>query len=147
MGTWTIYSWGDRVLIPAVNRTAAGFYLEADPIGDVGKTEVDKLGSELAARMRTGNPSVATPTRAEYSTPAIVRHVKARSWSAFERRCKAWSIDHTERGYLLRREVGRSSERGLYPEPTPLATWPAETDIAIVAHDVALLIVRALKSE
>jgi len=92
-----IYLYKNRLYVPRLARTDAGFYLEQEPVSSVEPAPAE-LRVLLESRIREGNPVTAAPMRKEYpSLPRVVRAAGARTARAFEREARLWAVELTSR--------------------------------------------------
>ena len=106
-----VYKYRERLYVPELAVTDAGFYWEHGPVTDLASDAV-ALQPILEESLAKGNPMVKTPARDEYPrVPHVVRAAGARSVSAFEREATLWAIEAAEKELILLK-LARDSKRG-----------------------------------
>lgn len=60
-----LYVRHERLILPTVAETEAGFYVDMEPIDVFEIHEVEKWRQEIYMRLVNGNPLVPTPERSE----------------------------------------------------------------------------------
>lgn len=136
---WHVYVRRGTVYAPTVARTAAGYFLDVDPV-DVAPTSDPRSVEEAVRRMvARGNPSVPTPSRAAFPRPVVLKYAKVSSWSAFERGTRVWDI--SQRGDQFSIVPNRDGpDGGWVPDPASAEVLSAGTSVDDVARRVAVLV-------
>jgi hypothetical protein len=106
-----------RFLVPIVARTTAGYFLDIEPVAVAQRELPDDLVSALDSALRLGNPSVATPTRASFPEPVVLKPAEVKSWATFEKRSICWTINLENDEYSLS-ATGRAAGGGWADEPS-----------------------------
>lgn len=87
--------------VPTMGKTEAGYWLGVEPV-DVLKVEtVAALQTSLLAALRRGNPIVPTPTRRKFPPDVMRRYCGMKSFSAFDRTARCWSIARDGNEYCV----------------------------------------------
>ena len=95
---WHIYFRKGTVFIPTVAKTDAGFFMDIDPVAVVEGVNHQTVAEAIKAVISKGNPTVATPTRATFPKPVILKYANVKSWATFEKGAFCWTIkkkDHS----------------------------------------------------
>src|ERR1035438_7530593 len=87
--------------VPTMAKTEAGYWLGAEPVEVQTVGSVSSLQKLLLAAIARGNPSVPTPTRANFPRPIMERYCGMKSLSAFERTAASWSVSKDESGFRI----------------------------------------------
>jgi hypothetical protein len=141
---WHFYLLKNTAYIPAVAQTEAGFYLDIDPVTVVAATDFQVLKNAIAKTISESNPVIATPSRAEFSKPVVLRYSKVKSWAAFERGAMQWTIIEKDGIYQIK--PGRKSpDQGWEDDPAREETLPITTSLDEIAQRVASLMQLALR--
>jgi len=80
-------------------RTEAGFYLAIEPISVIDPHDRQSIRSALLEVIQKGNPTVPTPSRANYPPDPLLKHANVKTASAFERSSRRWKIAQYATGY------------------------------------------------
>ena len=128
---WHLYVGRDRVLIPTVARTTAGFFLDVEPVASIPITDEPALRAALTTTLAAGNPEVPTPTRQSFPTPVVYPYAGVKSWPAFEKRFLCITLsrcdDHFEIQLTSRDSRGRWNDTPTQVERVPLDAAISET--------------------
>lgn len=135
---WTVYVRGDRVIVPTTGKTEAGYYLDIEPVQVASLADNQAVAHALGETMRRGNPIVPTPLRKNFPIPAVLRPAGVRSWSAFMKKARAWSIEQCDGSYTL---VPQNSEgHGWVADPKKVICLPHRGSLDEVAAAAATYI-------
>ena len=114
---WNVYLRYGVAYVPTVAQTDAGFFLDVDPVAVVSATDTEALQHAIKQAIGRGNPKVATPTRAAFPKPVLLKYAKVKSWSAFEKGCLNWTIVEEDGVYQVK--PGRKwPDRGWEDDPS-----------------------------
>src|SRR5262249_13007337 len=114
---WHIYVRRGIAYIPTTAQTEAGFFLDVEPGAVVAAAKSDLLQKAVTDAIRRGNPTVATPTRAAFPKPVVLRYADAKTWANFERDAQSWSIVEKDGVYVIMRGRRRADGRGWEDDP------------------------------
>ncbi|PYR27202.1 MAG: hypothetical protein DMF98_06605 [Acidobacteria bacterium] len=121
-----IYLYKNRLYVPRLARTDAGFYLEQEPVSSVEPAPAE-LRVLLESRIREGNPVTAAPMRKEYpSLPRVVRAAGARTARAFEREARLWAVELTSNRMKL--EALERHPDGGWVQPQRAQEFPSTSE-------------------
>jgi hypothetical protein len=137
--TWQIYLRKGLVYVPTVAQTEAGFYLGVEPVDVVPVANTEALQRAIWRAINTGNPKVATPTRANFPEPVLLRHADVKSWPAFERNALFWSVAEKDGSYEICRGRKRA-DRGWEDDPAQTQKIPSGLGLHEISHRIASLI-------
>jgi len=73
---WNIYLRKGMAFAPTVAQTEAGYYLNINPVEVIPAIDADGLRHAVEQVIGRGNPSVPTPTRADFPKPVILDYAK-----------------------------------------------------------------------
>jgi hypothetical protein len=127
------------VYVPTVAQTEAGFYLDIDPVEVVPAADTESLQRTIRKALSSGNPIVATPTRATFPKPVVVKYAKVKSWSTFEKGTLVWTIVENSGNYQIEPKR-KAPDRGWEDDPTKIESLPSGTTPDGVAQRVVALI-------
>jgi hypothetical protein len=99
LGFWALFIRKTQVLIPTMARTEAGFYLAIEPVSVIDPHDRQSIRSALLDVIRRGNPTVPTPSRANYPPDPLLKHANVKTASALERSSRRWKITKYATGY------------------------------------------------
>jgi hypothetical protein len=141
---WNVYLRYGVAYVPTVAQTDAGFFLDVDPVAVVSATDTEALQHAIKQAIGRGNPKVATPTRAAFPKPVLLKYAKVKSWSAFEKGCLNWTIVEEDGVYQVK--PGRKRpDRGWEDDPKRSKALLPGTSIDGVAQRVTSSVQAALK--
>lgn len=104
---WQLYTRGDKVYLPTSAKTAAGFFLDDDPVEVVDLADKAGLRDAICRVVSKGNPEVPTPLDPDVHEPAVLKHAGLRTWSAFARRAELWTIKERDGNFEIIRMLKR----------------------------------------
>jgi hypothetical protein len=137
--TWQIYLRKGLVYVPTVAQTEAGFYLGIEPVDVVPVADTEALQRAIWRAINAGNPKIATPTRAYFPEPVLLRYANVKSWPVFERSALFWSVAKKNGSYEISRGRKRS-DRGWEDYPAQIQTMPPGSGLHEISHRIASLI-------
>jgi hypothetical protein len=142
-GHWTLILFKGQALVPTMARTAAGFYIGIEPVETVDARNRTAVEQALMRAIGRGNPSVPTPSRTDFPKNPLLKYVKLKSDSSFDKLSRSWKLSKHDGAYLivpyrLRRDTGKEEDVE-HGEAIP-ASAPLE-------EVVRRLVRRALESE
>ncbi len=141
-GLWLMFVHKDKVLIPTMARTEAGFYMGVEPVSVIVLQNRAEVRLAFIDTIRRGNPLVPTPTRATYPPDPLLKHANVRTLSAFERSAKGWKLGRSSAEYVI--APYRTGESGGSEEDSrEKESFPADVPVDQV---VSRLLDRALGS-
>jgi hypothetical protein len=142
-GFWLIFVFKEQVFVPTMARTEAGFYIGIEPVEVVDVRDHGAVEQALMRAISRGNPSVPTPSRANFPKNPLLKYAKVKSDSSFDKVTESWKLSKREGAYFivpyrLRTDTGTEEdvERG--------EAMPADLPLDAV---VRRLISRALESQ
>jgi hypothetical protein len=140
---WNIYLRKGTAYVPTVAQTEAGFFLDTDPVEVVPAVDTEALRNAVKKAIGRGNPKVATPTRAAFPKPVVLKYAKVKSWSTFEKGCSNWTIVENDGLYRIKRGRNRP-DGGWEDDPAQIEALPPGTDIDEIAQRAASAMKSAL---
>jgi len=96
----TIYAIGDKVIIPTVSKTRSGYYLETEPVSVIRLSDLS-LTEVLQDALRRGNPTIPTPSRANYPKPVVLKYAGVNAWNKFAAAAQSWNLTERDGKYFL----------------------------------------------
>jgi len=63
---WNLYLRDNRIYVPTVAKTQAGFYLEIEPVAVIDADNREEIRIAIKRVLTAGNPVMATPTRMNF---------------------------------------------------------------------------------
>jgi hypothetical protein len=99
---WQVYQKDGAVYIPTVAQTAAGFYVDVDPVAVVAATDIEALQRVIKETIARGNPKIPTPSRATLLNSVILKYANASSWSEFESGGVCWKVVETGGSFRIK---------------------------------------------
>jgi len=116
---WQIYLRKGIVYVPTVAQTEAGFYLGVEPVDVVPVANTEALQRAILRAIKTGNPKIATPTRANFPEPVLLRYANVKSWPVFEKNALFWNVAEKNGLYEIYRGRKRA-DRGWDDDPAQI---------------------------
>jgi hypothetical protein len=118
--------------VPTTAKTEAGYWMAIEPVDVAPVPDATALKDLLLKAMARGNPVVPTPTRANFPRPIMERYSGMKSFSAFERTAKMWSISGSGDSYSIYPWQRSARYRGAWEEDSsrkellPVTSSPEE---------------------
>jgi hypothetical protein len=140
---WQLYLRHGTVYVPTVAQTEAGFYMDVEPVKTVAITDSKALQDAIKDAISKGNPIVPTPTRAAFPKPVVLKYVKMKSWSSFEKEALNWTIVEKAGNYQIK-PGRRRLDNGWEEDPTKIESLPPGTELDAVAQRVTSLVQSAV---
>jgi hypothetical protein len=110
LNLWHLYLRKKTVYVPTVAQTEAGYFMDIDPVEVIPVTESEVIQRAIMAVINKGNPIVATPTRANFPTPVVLKYANVKTWSAFEKGTLSWTIERKSGNYQIRPKPDRGNQ-------------------------------------
>jgi hypothetical protein len=146
----TLYVLGNKVIVPTVSRTQAGYNLETEPVASLDLAD-PALPEVLQHVLERGNPIIPTPSRANFPKPVVLSYAGAKSWSEFTEIADRWELTEHNGTYTLARGTRDSDANywgGKEKLPIPLnATGTRPNTSAIVDAILSATMDRGAKSD
>ena len=136
---WQIYLRKDKVYVPTVAQTEAGFYTDIEPVIVVPAIDSKAFQGAVREIMAKGNPIVPTPTRASFPKPVILKYANVNSWSAFEKGALHWTVVEKLGNYQIKPSQ-RRQDRGWEEDPKRIEALPEGATLDEVARRVVALV-------
>ena len=95
------YLWSERVIIPTVARTEAGFYTDIEPIAVLEIKETTLLKESMLAVLSRANPEIPTPTRAEAPGSVVLEALELKKWAAFEKKAVLYMVHKRDEAIIV----------------------------------------------
>ncbi|MBS1957677.1 MAG: hypothetical protein JST89_26050 [Cyanobacteria bacterium SZAS-4] len=131
-----LYVRHERLILPTVAETEAGFYVDMEPINVFEIHELEKWRQELYLRLANGNPLVPTPERSEDPGSAILERLNITKWSTFETSAIMYTI-HSGGRYISVYRTGKGADGMWTQENTDLRQFASRTPLSWIARAVA----------
>jgi hypothetical protein len=87
-----LYLRSGTIYLPTMGKMDEGFYRAVEPVAVVSASDIDGTRKALQAAIVRGNPAVPILRRSEIPPPLLPKYAGVKSWSAFERGMKFWTI-------------------------------------------------------
>lgn len=134
-----IYLRNGIIYIPTMGKMDKGFYRGIDPVAVVPASNAGALRHELANAIARGNPHVPMLRRREWPPPILLKYAGVKSWSAFERGMRLWSITEREGKFQIA-EQKKQVDRMWRDDPDQLVNFPSGALVdEVVDRMVAIL--------
>ena len=98
---WGVYFRKGKVFVPTVARAEAGYYLNVEPVAVVNAGDLNCILSAVRAAIDRGNPTIPTPTRANFPKPVLPKLAGVRSWPQFARESLYWKLRKASDGFQI----------------------------------------------
>ena len=141
-GHWLLFLFKGQALVPTMARTEAGFYMGIEPIEMVDVRDHDAVEQALMRAISRGNPSVPTPSRANFPRNPLLKYAKVKSDSSFDKLTKTWQLSKRDGAYFIIPHRSRK-DRGKEEDVERGEAIPADKPLESV---VRRLVCRALES-
>lgn len=122
------YFYEDKVAIPSVARTEAGFYLETEPVDVFSVKDHDSIVRNICLRLETPESVISTPPRdvLNQNPPLMALAVGAKSWKDFFKSAE-----------LIKIVQDRSMFRFFKMQKTKAFSWKEPQDMKTAISDPA----------
>lgn len=115
-----------KVLIPTVCETEAGFYVEEKPVKVFSVKDIEKWSNCAYECLVKGNRVVKTPDQSEDPGSAVLEQLKIDKWSTFEKDSVMFTI-HTGYRYTNLYTTGKGSDGMWLQSETKQRTFYSKT--------------------
>lgn len=144
-GAWSVYLHGAVVLVPTQGQAEAGFYVEIEPVEVVPALDAEAVAASVERVMARGNPRVEPAASGGWPKPPVVpKAAGVRSWAAFERTARGWSLSETRERFRIVPLV-RTPPRGLGEDAARAEVLPAGSTRADAARRMAIILLAAAR--
>ncbi len=131
-----LYVRHERLILPTVAETEAGFYVDMEPIDVFEIHETQKWREALYLRLVHGNPLVPTPERSDDPGSAILERLNITKWSTFETSAVMYTI-HMGGRYISVYRTGKGADGMWTQDNTELRQFASRTPLSWIANVVA----------
>ncbi len=115
-----------KVLIPSVCETEAGFFIEEKPVKVFAVKDIDNWSAYALKCLYEGNRAVPTPDQSDEPGSAVLEQLKIDKWSTFERDSVMFTI-HTGYRYSNLYTTGKGSDGMWLQSETKQRTFHCKT--------------------
>jgi hypothetical protein len=126
----------EKIILPTVAETEAGFYVDMEPIDLFDITAYDNWKSELYLRLVKGNPLVPTPERSDDPGSAILERLNITKWSTFETSAIMYTI-HVGGRYISVYRTGKGQDGMWTQDNTNVRQFASKAPLSAIASTVA----------
>jgi hypothetical protein len=132
-----LYLRKGTVFVPTLGKMDGGPYRDIEPVDVVPVSDTEGLRQALHATIARGNPSIG-PYPRPYPPPVVLKHAGLRSWHAFARGTRPWSIRERDGSYQI---IGRRDHPdGWVEDPDQTIHFPAGTTLDdVIDRMIAIL--------
>jgi hypothetical protein len=109
------YLYREQVVLPTVKETAAGFYVDSQPVRICALKDRQSLRHELVQTLEESNEVVPTPASNQEAGSVILDKLGLQKWSSFEKSAVMYTVLLGVR-YTTIYASGRGSD-GMWSEP------------------------------
>jgi hypothetical protein len=107
-----------------MGRIDKGFYRGVEPVVAVSASNSDGLRRALAETIARGNPAVPKLPRGKWPAPIVLKYAGVKSWSAFERGMRLWSITENNGNFQIAEQ--KKQPDGMWrPDAAETIAFPA----------------------
>ncbi len=103
------YLYREKVIIPAVELTEAGFYIDAKPVVVVGIRDRAQIEKMLVKALSTANTVIPTPEPDGEAGSLLLEKLNLTKWSSFEKQAVMYTI-YRGGGYITVYATGRGAD-------------------------------------
>jgi hypothetical protein len=127
------------VYVPTMGKMDKGFYRGVEPVAVVPASNTDTLRRALAETIARGNPHVPMLRRRDWPPPVVLKYAGVKSWSAFERGMRLWSITEKEGTFQIA-EQKKQTDRMWRDDPNEIIDFSADASAdKVIDRMVAIL--------
>jgi hypothetical protein len=135
---YEIYLRNGTVYLPTMGRMDKGFYRGVEPVAVVSVANSEALRQALTATISRGNPDVPMLRRREWPLPVLLKYAGVRTWSAFERGMRHWSLK--EKDGIFRIVANEKQSDGMWlGDPEQTFTFPGVTVGGVIKRMITIL--------
>jgi hypothetical protein len=127
------------VYVPTMGKMDKGFYRGVEPVAVIPASNADALYQALTATIARGNPHVPMLRRREWPSPVVLKYAGVKSWPAFERGMRLWSITEREGKFQIA-EQKKQSDRMWRDDTRQLVEFPPGTSADEVVHRMVAIL-------
>lgn len=136
MSLYRFYVRHQKLIMPTVVETEAGFYVDSGPIEVFDIQDIDEWRRQLFLRLAGGNPVVPTPERTDEPGSAILEKLNITKWSTFETSAVMYTI-HLGGRYISVYRTGKGPDGMWTQENTDLRQFASRAPLSSIANSVA----------
>jgi hypothetical protein len=122
-----------------------GFYRGVEPVAVVPVSNTDALRQALSETIARGNPQVPILRRREIPPPVLLKYAGVKSWSAFERGMRQWTIVEKD-GSLQIAEQEKKSDGLWRDDPSRIVDFPHGATVDGAIHRMIAILQDAARS-
>ncbi len=131
----------EKLILPTVAETEAGFYVDVEPIDVFDIHEVESWRHEIYLRLVNGNPLVPTPERSDDPGSAILERLNITKWSTFETSAIMYTI-HIGGRYISIYRTGKGPDGMWTQDNTDLRQFASRAPLGWIANAVAADVIK-----
>lgn len=109
--------------LPTMGKMEEGFYRAVEPVAVVSASNIEGVRQALRTTIARGNPIVPMLRRSEWQPPILLKYAGVKSWSAFERGMRFWTIE-SGGGIFRLAGLERQPDRNWKDDPAQTVTFP-----------------------
>jgi hypothetical protein len=134
-----LYLREGALFVPTTGKVDVGLYRDIEPVGVVDISNTEGVREILRATISRGNPATPHFSRGNYPQPVVLKYAGVKTWSAFARDARSWSIQHEDCGYQF---VGHGKHpKGYWVEdPEQTIKFPPQTAVDTVIDRVIAIL-------
>lgn len=104
-----LYIFHEKIVLPVVAETEAGFYVDVEPIQVFSISDKNAWKNAVYSTLSKGNPVIPTPDGSEEPGSAILEKLNIQKWSTFETSATMYTV-HLGGGYIRIYKTGRGAD-------------------------------------
>jgi len=136
----------DLAYLPTVVKLQTGAYMDREPVAVVPIANTKGLRQALLDVMANGNIIVPNPPKDNWPAPVMPKAAGVKTWAVFARRASFWSIDETDRKYLI--NGYRKEPRGHFvPDRDQVLYFPPEASVDDVVDRMVAILQEAARKD
>jgi len=127
------------VYLPTMGRMDKGFYRGVEPVAAVSASNTNALRQTLAETIARGNPDVPMLRRREWPPPVVLKYAGVKSWSAFERGMRLWSISEKNGNFQIAEQEKQPNGMWRGKPAQTIAFPPGTTTDDVIERMIAIV--------
>jgi len=135
-----LYGVGQKVIIPQIAETEAGFLVEQEPVTIFDVQDLPQWKALAYKYLKEGNPVIPTPEENVTPGSPILEMLGLKKWDDFERKAVMYTVHVGARGVAVY-STGRN-EQGKWTTGEKERTFASEAPLEVVIDEMALDLIK-----
>lgn len=99
--SWHVYLRKGTLFVPTTGLVDGGILRDIEPVSVVPIANIEAVREALRATIARGNPATPHFRLGSYPQPIVLKYAGVKTWSAFAREARSWSIRQEKENYQI----------------------------------------------